>query len=266
MDARRPWSAVLVGRTQSPIPAQKDFDSLPERSDRCIRASTIWRPGDRTQHLEIRPRRVFDAIERCRAVRDSAVGDITAEEGVRAFIDARRTSPPLFTGWRASGLRIYTIRYRRDRDCQNSDGTNPLKMTSMGRPQCSNPQWSPDGERIVFNSRRRARPIVRPSAGHRPDSSKNERSRGRNRTSLVSRRAMDLLRVEQDGPSRSLANAGPGGVPTQITRQGGYDGHRISGRKLPLLRERYPIADDDLACAGWWRHGNRERGSLELFE
>jgi Tol biopolymer transport system component len=34
------------------------------------------------------------------------------------------------------------------------DGSNLLKVTSMGGPQCSNPQWSPDGQTILFNARR----------------------------------------------------------------------------------------------------------------
>ena len=36
----------------------------------------------------------------------------------------------------------------------NRDGSNPLQLTSMGGPQCSNPQWSPDGRTILFDSRR----------------------------------------------------------------------------------------------------------------
>jgi len=36
----------------------------------------------------------------------------------------------------------------------NRDGTNALKMTSVGGRQCSNPRWSPNGLTIVFNSRR----------------------------------------------------------------------------------------------------------------
>jgi len=36
----------------------------------------------------------------------------------------------------------------------NRDGSNPLQVTSRGGPQCANPQWSPDGRTILFNSRR----------------------------------------------------------------------------------------------------------------
>ena len=36
----------------------------------------------------------------------------------------------------------------------NSDGSNPVQVTSFGGPQTTNPVWSPDGETILFNSRR----------------------------------------------------------------------------------------------------------------
>jgi eukaryotic-like serine/threonine-protein kinase len=36
----------------------------------------------------------------------------------------------------------------------NRDGSNPLPVTSMGGPQCANPQWSPNGRTILFDSRR----------------------------------------------------------------------------------------------------------------
>lgn len=36
-----------------------------------------------------------------------------------------------------------------------ADGSNPRQMTSMGGAQCANPQWSPDGTRVLFNSRAR---------------------------------------------------------------------------------------------------------------
>ena len=36
----------------------------------------------------------------------------------------------------------------------NRDGSHPQQVTSIGGPQCSNPQWSLDGRTILFNSRR----------------------------------------------------------------------------------------------------------------
>ena len=36
----------------------------------------------------------------------------------------------------------------------DADGTSPRQMTFMNGPQCSNPQWSPDGQTILFNSHR----------------------------------------------------------------------------------------------------------------
>jgi eukaryotic-like serine/threonine-protein kinase len=34
----------------------------------------------------------------------------------------------------------------------NSDGTNPVQITSLGGPSSGTPRWSPDGEQIVFDS------------------------------------------------------------------------------------------------------------------
>ena len=34
----------------------------------------------------------------------------------------------------------------------NRDGTNAVQVTSLGGPPCGTPRWSPDGERIVFDS------------------------------------------------------------------------------------------------------------------
>ena len=153
MDARRPWSAVLVGRTRSPITAQKDLDSLRRGWNRCIRASTI---GDQATALSI--------SRSGRVVYSTQLRDVELFE-----IPLSGTSQPKIVSGLSSTLDEHTPHYSPDGErlafastrsgteeiwIANSDGTNPLKMTSVGGPQCSNPQWSPDGERIVFNSRR----------------------------------------------------------------------------------------------------------------
>ena len=61
----------------------------------------------------------------------------------------------------------------------NRDGSNPLQVTSMGGPQCSNPQWSPDGRPFSSTRDERARRISSASARHRQTHSTDQRSDGR---------------------------------------------------------------------------------------
>ena len=48
-----------------------------------------------------------------------------------------------------------------------------------------------------------------------------------------------------------------GGVPTQITRQGGLTATESPDGRFLYYAKDFRIADDDLACAGWWRQGNQ---------
>ena len=49
----------------------------------------------------------------------------------------------------------------------DADGSNPVQMTFMGGPVCTNPRWSPDGQTIVFQSTGRDSPSRVESAPHR---------------------------------------------------------------------------------------------------
>ena len=81
--------------------------------------------------------------------------------------DVRRTHAQLLAGWGPAGLRVDPFRLRGALD-SNADGSGLRQMTSMGGPQCGNPQWSPDGQTIVFNSRREGSAdlyLLRPTSG-----------------------------------------------------------------------------------------------------
>jgi Tol biopolymer transport system component/DNA-binding winged helix-turn-helix (wHTH) protein len=104
----------------------------------------------------------------------------------------------------------------------NRDGSNPLQVTSMGGPQCSNPRWSPDGRTILFNSRRAGSAdlyLLQPETGkltqltnHPADEVEARWSRdgrsiyfGSNRTGRI-----EVWRMPAAG-----------GAASQVTRQGG---------------------------------------------
>jgi Tol biopolymer transport system component/DNA-binding winged helix-turn-helix (wHTH) protein len=51
----------------------------------------------------------------------------------------------------------------------NADGSNPVQVTSMGGPLCSNPQWSPDSQTILLNAHREGSSdlyLLRPDSGY----------------------------------------------------------------------------------------------------
>ena len=105
----------------------------------------------------------------------------------------------------------------------NRNGSNPLPVTSMGGPQCSNPQWSPtDGRTILFSSRRAGSEdlyLVRPDSGkltrltdHPADEGEARWSRDGQSIYFVSNRT---------GRDEVWRMPAVGGAPTQITQQGG---------------------------------------------
>lgn len=104
----------------------------------------------------------------------------------------------------------------------NRDGSNPLKVTSMGGPQCSNPQWSPNGRTILFNSRRAGSSdlyLLQPDNGKLTQLTDHPADEGEARWSRDGR----WIYFESDRTGRDEVWKMPaaGGAAAQITRQGG---------------------------------------------
>ena len=104
----------------------------------------------------------------------------------------------------------------------NRDGSNPLQVTSMGGAQCANPQWSPDGRTILFDSRRTGSAdlyLLQPDNGKLSRLTDHPSYEGEARWSRDGRWIyFGSNRTARDEVWRMPA---AGGVPTQITRQGG---------------------------------------------
>ena len=138
----------------------------------------------------------------------------------------------------------------------NRDGSKPAQMTTFEGPQCSNPQWSPNGKTILFNSRREGSSdlyTLVPETGQvlrlttEPSDEVEARwSRdgrwiyfGSNRTGRD-----EVWRIQADGTD-----------PKQITRQGG-----ATGAESPDRRYLY-YAKDFSSPSSIWRvpvEGGRE--------
>ena len=105
----------------------------------------------------------------------------------------------------------------------NRNGSNPLPVTSMGGPHCSNPQWSPtDGRTILFSSRRAGSEdlyLVRPDSGKLTRLTDHPADEGEARWSRDGRSIYFVS--DRTGRDEVWRMPAAGGAPTQITRQGG---------------------------------------------
>jgi Tol biopolymer transport system component len=104
----------------------------------------------------------------------------------------------------------------------NADGSNPMQITSMGGPQCSNPRWSPDGRLILFNSRRDGSADLYLLA---PDTGELHRITTHPAEEFEPRWSRDGKTIyfgsNRTGRSEVWRMPATGGEPVQITKQGG---------------------------------------------
>ena len=132
----------------------------------------------------------------------------------------------------------------------NRDGSNPLQVTSMGGAQCANPQWSPDGRTILFDSRRTGSAdlyLLQPENGRLSRLTDHPGYEGEARWSRDGR--WIYFGSNRTGRDEVWRIPAAGGVPTQVTRQGGIaavesrDGYLYYAKDAPSPRSiwRVPI-------------------------
>ncbi len=108
----------------------------------------------------------------------------------------------------------------------SADGSNPVQLTSSGGPLTSNPRWSPDGQSILFDSHPgglRDLYLISPDGGaprgvtRGPETELEARwSRNGKWVYFASNRSGRFEVWKMPG-----APSGPGGVPVQVTKNGG---------------------------------------------
>ena len=104
----------------------------------------------------------------------------------------------------------------------NRDGSNPLLVTSMGGPQCSNPQWSLDGRTILFDSRRAGSAdlyLLQLETGKITQLTNEPADEGEARWSRDGR--WIFFGSNRTGRDEVWRMPAAGGAATQITRHGG---------------------------------------------
>jgi serine/threonine protein kinase len=99
----------------------------------------------------------------------------------------------------------------------NRDGSKPQQMTSFEGPQCANPQWSPNGRSILFNSRREGSSDLYTLV---PETGEFRRLTTDPSDELEARWSRDGRWI-YFGSTQTGREEADGGDPKQITRQGG---------------------------------------------
>jgi Tol biopolymer transport system component len=220
------------------------------------------------------------APEPLSAVGEDAIQPSISRQGSRlAYLRRRRniniwrTEGPDWTGPRDSPIKL--ISSRRDQMDQDispngqkiafrsnrsgsfeiwtcdSNGSNPIQLTSFGAPNSGTPRWSPDGQQIAFDSRKEGQlGYLCDQRGRGPGTPPDDGAFREQRAELVERWAVDLLRLESQRNRADLENARPGRPSGAGHETGRICGPRVDRRQVSVLYQGCDRSDLENAGRG----------------
>jgi len=213
---------------------------------------------------------------------NAGAGNTGTAEGTNWILSSHSQDSPQFS---ADGTKIVFVSTRSGSAeiwvC-GSDGSNPVRITSVGGYRVGTPRWSPDGQFIAFDSRLSGNPdiYVVSVRGGSPRQITTETSQ-----EFVPSWSRDGRWIyfcsDRSGQLQIWKSPSAGGKAIQVTRNGGFEGFEstdgqflyYTARKGKAGIWRVPVAGGDevpvagLARAGWPREwGLTSRGVYYIPE